>query len=233
MDEVEAIEKWGNSNWWHKFKTEKMLELCEGTNSLDLASGPGLLGSKLVANGYKVTFLDLSERAVKILTKKYKLNKNVRILKKNAEELGFENEFDCCLCGDGLEHMPNDRKVIKSVFSALKDGGVFVVNVPAVKSAFNEHDKGLGHLRRYKKRELELMLTDAGFEIEFSKYWNAFSLISKYISKTLGASETNTFWKITESPLNKILYSMVRLEWALPIPIGSSIMIKARKPLTD
>jgi len=229
MDETALIEKLGERNWWHSFKTKKVLELVEGNDILDLACGPGSIGEKLLAKGKRVTFLDNSKESLKLLRKKHADDDNARVVDGDASRLKFSEEFDCCICADALEHMEDDVKVLNGVNRALRKGGCIIINSPAVKSAFNEHDRALGHLRRYDRQELVSKLGQAGFRVEFIKPWNFISLAAKYFSKFIGKRETDLFWKMTDSPLNGVLKSWLEIEWLLPLSTGSSIIIKARK----
>jgi len=66
---------------------------------------------------------------------------------------------------DVLEHLDDDREVLRFVFSVLEPGGVLVLTVPAHPFLFDEMDELAHHRRRYVRRDLREKLTSAGFEV--------------------------------------------------------------------
>jgi ubiquinone/menaquinone biosynthesis C-methylase UbiE len=72
--------------------------------------------------------------------------------------------FDCVLCSEVLEHVPDDDKAVVELRRVLKPGGVLVVTVPYQKRYWAEDDEYVAHLRRYEPGELEQKLERAGFQ---------------------------------------------------------------------
>jgi ubiquinone/menaquinone biosynthesis C-methylase UbiE len=71
--------------------------------------------------------------------------------------------FDCVLCSEVLEHIPDDAKAVSELRRVLKPGGVLVATVPFQKRFWAEDDEYVGHLRRYDPGELEQKLQSNGF----------------------------------------------------------------------
>jgi SAM-dependent methyltransferase len=71
--------------------------------------------------------------------------------------------FDCVLCSEVLEHIPDDLKALSEVRRVLKPGGTLVVTVPFQKRYWAEDDEFVEHIRRYDPGELERKLSDSGF----------------------------------------------------------------------
>lgn len=77
-----------------------------------------------------------------------------------------EGEFDGLLLLDVLEHVEDDRRFLADLVDAhLAPGGFVVVSVPAWPSLFSQHDRDLGHHRRYRPGALRALLTDCRLEI--------------------------------------------------------------------
>ncbi len=72
--------------------------------------------------------------------------------------------FDCILCSEVLEHIPDDAKAVSELRRVLKPGGVLVATVPFQKRFWAEDDEYVGHLRRYDPGELEQKLQSNGFQ---------------------------------------------------------------------
>jgi SAM-dependent methyltransferase len=71
------------------------------------------------------------------------------------ERICPEREFDLIVLLDVLEHVPDDRGLLRDLVErCLRPGGLVVVSVPAHRSLFTRHDVMLGHHRRYSSREL-------------------------------------------------------------------------------
>jgi SAM-dependent methyltransferase len=80
-----------------------------------------------------------------------------------------ENSFDLVICSEVLEHISEQEKAIKEVVRVLRPGKDLVVSVPRyyperICWALSEdyHNANRGHIRIYKKKELTVLLEEAG-----------------------------------------------------------------------
>jgi SAM-dependent methyltransferase len=78
--------------------------------------------------------------------------------------------FDLCLLCDVIEHVADDRGLLKLVGERLGDVGHVLITVPAFQLLFTDHDRALKHFRRYSLKRLERVVTSAGFELRGSGY---------------------------------------------------------------
>lgn len=86
--------------------------------------------------------------------------------------LPFESEsFDCVICSEVLEHIPEHEAALKELIRVLKPEGNLVVSVPRyfsericwlISPAYS-NDEG-GHIRIYKKKKLQKMMTGHGLQ---------------------------------------------------------------------
>lgn len=73
-----------------------------------------------------------------------------------------DRTFDAAICSEVLEHVPDDRRVIREMARVLKPGGRAVVTVPF---AFRYHPDPVD-FRRYTPAGLQTALEREGFTIE-------------------------------------------------------------------
>lgn len=68
---------------------------------------------------------------------------------------------------DVLEHMADDRKILRGLNRVLKPAGTLILTVPAHMSLWSYFDVASHHHRRYTAAQLENVLRETGFEIEY------------------------------------------------------------------
>lgn len=135
---------------------------------------------------------------------------------------------DFIVMHDVLEHIEDDAAAVRAASAMLVSGGVAVISVPAYAWLFGHHDVQLGHYRRYTRRSL-VDLVRSTFEIEAARYYGAalipvalwFSRIAKHSYPVAGASQ---------GLARSALRAVCQLEARIPMPVGTSVMIRVRKP---
>ena len=104
-----------------------------GMRLLDLGCGPGLYSERLAKVGIQVVGVDISQRSIdyaKAAAEKTKLPLEYRCI--NFFDLEYENEFDAVLQIYGEVNTFSDEnldKLLKIIYRALKDNGVFIFDV--------------------------------------------------------------------------------------------------------
>ncbi len=163
----------------------------------------------------------------------------------DATRLPFPDaSFDRVIASEVLEHIPADADALAELARVLAPGGMLAVTVPswlpekicwAISDEYHAPKVEGGHLRIYRRRDLEAMLTAAGLEPHdahrahalHSPYWwlrcavgidnDANPLVKAYLRLLT--------WDITEAPL------VTRwADRALNPLIGKSIVVYARRP---
>ena len=236
-------------HFWYRARLLLIRDLCERVfgksekqhrRMLDVGCGTGTELSLLASYG-EVTALDVDGRALA-----------------EAGKLGYQTvdgdiatmvppamKYDVVACFDVLELISDDRSAIRNIFSSLTPGGYFFITVPAGQWLFSEHDAALLHQRRYAKRELLNKLADAGFNIEYVRYWNSllFPVVAlvRLIKNMLGGMRKTAPVSETQARggvIDAVLYHILALEstgcasrLCARIPFGLSLAIIARKPL--
>jgi SAM-dependent methyltransferase len=78
---------------------------------------------------------------------------------------------DLVLMMDVLEHVDDDRGLLRHYAAKVPSGAHFLVTVPAFRFLWSGHDVFLEHKRRYRLGEIEAAMRDAGLEIVNGAYY--------------------------------------------------------------
>ncbi|WP_439611849.1 methyltransferase domain-containing protein [Reyranella sp.] len=83
-------------------------------------------------------------------------------------------DCDLVLMMDVLEHVDDDRWLVRHYADKVPAGAHFLVTVPAFAFLWSGHDVFLEHKRRYRLPEIESTMRDAGLEIVRGSYYFGF-----------------------------------------------------------
>jgi SAM-dependent methyltransferase len=81
-------------------------------------------------------------------------------------------EIDTVMCLNVLEHVRDDEAALRNIRDLLIPRGHLCLLVPVYGWLFGPMDEIDRHHRRYSRRDLNLKLRDAGFEIVHQRYFN-------------------------------------------------------------
>ncbi len=136
---------------------------------------------------------------------------------------------------DGVE-----RDAIAEMWRVLKPGGHLILNVAALEILRGHHSELSQETRRYTPAGLRALVEGAGFRIERLTFLFAslfpVMLLVRIAQHWSPPTESAREFDITlpPAPVNALLAGLVRLEAAavqvLDMPVGSSILCRARKP---
>jgi SAM-dependent methyltransferase len=150
--------------------------------------------------------------------------------------------FDVVTSFDVLYAFDDDmeRDALAEMFRVLCPGGHLIVNVAALKALTGDHSVLGGEVRRYHRGELRAHLERAGFEVARITYTN-FTLLPivatvRFTQRLVGHRESDREMSVPAAPVNAALSGALALEAAalkhVDMPLGSSLLALARKPLT-
>ena len=168
--------------WWHIGKIYLVKDLVESLfpdrtvplEIFELGCGTGGVTRALTEYG-NVTGVDISDDAIE-LAKQTGLKNIFKADISDMDPAPYQGRFDLVLALDVLEHLQEDVDAMKKARLMLKAGGYFLVNVPAHKYLWSEHDEALHHKRRYHMLEITKKLKDAGFKIEKKSFFKVLPL---------------------------------------------------------
>ncbi|MFZ2493972.1 MAG: glycosyltransferase [Thermoanaerobaculia bacterium] len=136
--------------------------------------------------------------------------------------------FDTVTLINVLEHKQDDGTALVRAARILVPGGRVVVFAPADPALFGAMDRGVGHLRRYTREDLESKLARAGLEVEYIGYQNRASrLVWRVNSKLVRRNGLPP----AQSRIFDFLVPLLRLFDGHEPASGLSIIAVGRKPL--
>ena len=83
-------------------------------------------------------------------------------------------DCDLVLMMDVLEHVDDDRGLLRHYAAKVPSGAHFLVTVPAFAFLWSGHDVFLEHKRRYRLVEIEAAMRDAGLQVVRGAYYFGF-----------------------------------------------------------
>lgn len=199
---------------------------------LDLGCGSGSLVETLTRRGHWVVGVDVRSEG---LSATRRSSAEALLVQADATHLPFRSDaFDMVILLDVLEHVDEER-VLLQLHSVLKLAGLVVISVPAFPWLWGYRDEGAGHLRRYRRRHLVRVLSNAGFEVIELRYYQFFLLPILFLTRFLGRRRP-IFRDLEDRPLrlvNALFGLITRVEVKLgqffSWPAGSSMVAVCRK----
>ena len=144
-------------------------------------------------------------------------------------------DCDLVLMMDVLEHVDDDRWLVRHYADKVPAGAHFLVTVPAFAFLWSGHDVFLEHKRRYRLPEIESTMRDAGLEIVRGSYYFGFVFPLAAAVRLAGrnTTEPRSSLKKQGALTNAALTAICTAELPL-FPInrlaGLSCFVLARKP---
>ena len=149
--------------------------------------------------------------------------------------------FDCVICSEVLEHIPEHENALKELVRILKPQGDLVVSVPRyftekicwlISTAYYNEEGG--HVRIYKKKKLQKMLANQGVKCWKINYKHALHAPYWWLKCLVGLkNEKNVFIRYYKKFLEWDIMSKPRsvrvMESILNPLIGKSIVFYLKK----
>ena len=218
-----------STHWWFQARKQIIEKIIKNKfkkkiNILDFGSGSGVNIKMLSKFGF-VNIYEPHELTNKYLKEKFN-NKNKYKILKDLDN----SKFDLIVMADVLEHIKNDKKIIKKLSKNLNKEGHILLTVPAYNFLFSKKDEILGHFRRYKKREIkEIFYRYKALKLSYFNFF-LFLPISFFIliNKVLNADFIDQVEKPPKPLINKIMFNIFKIEKEIlkhfNFPFGISII---------
>ena len=133
----------------------------------------------------------------------------------NRPEAVRESEFQVVTMFDVLEHLEDDETELKRLGSALPEGALLFLSVPAFQCLFGEHDRALRHFRRYERRGLMELLQRNGFQVLESGYFFAVLPMVRVLLRLTGRLDGIGSGAVRPIWLNRLLENWLRMDAGL------------------
>lgn len=155
-----------------KFIKKSLDTLPEGAKVLEIGSGDGSNAEYIKELGYDITASDIAEGFINAIN-----NKGLKSIKFNILEDKLKEKYSAVFCWRVLVHFTKEdvSKVLRKVYDALEDNGLFIFNVMnrEVKDVDEEwvdfsNEYHMGSERYYKyftENELNEIINKTGYKI--------------------------------------------------------------------
>lgn len=228
-------------NWWFKVRRNIIFWFLEkyniGKNNkiLDYGCGSGFLVGQLQNQGYDAHGVDISKEAID-----FGISRGVKNLSpENGVNINFaSNYFDVILAMDVIEHIKDDRLVLRELERLLKFGGYLIITVPAYQWMWGVQDEVAHHFRRYTIGSISKLVKNfPELPIVRKTYFNTFlfppAALVRLVSRWFNIKNRESDFDINNNFFNSVFYLIFNteaklLKW-LNFPFGVSILMVLRK----
>jgi SAM-dependent methyltransferase len=166
---------------YNRFLTDSVLRHVPGPTArvLDFGAGSGTYADMLVERGVRPDVLEPDGTLHRMLR-----DKGHRVVELGADGVG---DYDVIYSLNVFEHIKNDQEAADDLGGLLRPGGRIVIYVPALEMLFTSMDTKVEHYRRYRRKQLERVLTNAGLEIVESRYCDPVGFFATLFYKWFGS----------------------------------------------
>lgn len=241
VEHLEALERMRGLEPYYRW----VLDLAERLNGaplgrriLDAGCGIGNFVELLRRRADEVLAVDLSPRNIAVLRERFRDAANVEVLQTDldAERTALRaRAVDAIVCLDVLEHLDDDRGLVRAFFDVLPPGGNLFVKVPAHPWLFGSLDEASDHRRRYTRKHLVGLVADAGFEVRASRHMNVVGVAPYFVKGRIlrrRSTLSNSFRPGQLAWIRRAMGFFRVVDRLTGAPVGQSVVVLARKPPT-
>ncbi|PZG13277.1 class I SAM-dependent methyltransferase [Nonomuraea aridisoli] len=225
--EIRRLVALEDTHWWYRERRailrRELRRLGRPGRALDIGAAGGGNTRVLVEEGWDATATDYSESAVEVARER-----GLRAVRADARALPFEpGSVDLVTAFDVLEHVREDDLVAAEIARVLAPGGHALIAVPCDMALWSAHDDAVGHVRRYARESLTVVVEQAGLRVERVWSWNV--LLRPVVALRRRRSRGSDLQR-TSLVVNAGLSAIVRAERYLPVTSlkGVTLFLKAR-----
>lgn len=223
----ESLRVMSKASWYNLWIFEQ-LKPHLGEKVFEVGSGIGNF-TKLISKNTDETVASDIRKGYLVRLRKTK-GKNTKVIYADVEKPKYSSEvknFSSIVCLNVLEHIKDDQKTLNNFRKILRKKGRLLLLVPAHMAFYGQLDKGLGHYRRYNKKNLSKKIKKAGFKIVSIKYLNALAglgwfLNARVLNKKVISTSNITIFSMLARPF-------LFLEKFIEPPFGLSVFVIAEK----
>ncbi|MFI7618514.1 class I SAM-dependent methyltransferase [Nonomuraea terrae] len=225
--EIRRLVALEDTHWWYRERRavlrRELRRLGRPGRALDIGAAGGGNTRVLVEEGWDATATDYCESAVEMARER-----GLRAVRADARALPFEpGSVDLVTAFDVLEHIREDDLVTAEIARVLAPGGHALIAVPCDMALWSAHDDAVGHVRRYARESLTVVVEQAGLRVERVWSWNV--LLRPVVALRRRRSRGSDLQR-TSLVVNAGLSAIVRAERYLPVTSlkGVTLFLKAR-----
>ena len=197
---------------------------------LNAGCGSGELSNLLAAAGHQVVGVDPDPTYIGLARERAGDRfPDSSFVVSSIEDYAGPGDFDVAVSTDVLEHIDDDRAAFERMAALVRPGGLVLVTVPAGQWLFGYHDEQLGHFRRYSKKTVRKLVSDACV-VKKLRYFGG-TLIpvclaySKWMRKPYPVAKVGG----GTSLVSRVLNGLLAAERRVALPLGTSVLLCAER----
>lgn len=179
-----SLEVMGEARNYNRFLESELVRFIDGApRALDFGAGIGEFAQRLATRRIQVDCVELDQRQ-----------------RAHLQTLGHEAfatldetpaVYHRIYTLNTLEHIEDDAAALRGLRDKLAPGGRLFIYVPAFLVLYTEHDRLIGHFRRYHRGELRRKLEQTGFRVERLEYVDSAGFFAWMLLKWLPGDKTS------------------------------------------
>jgi SAM-dependent methyltransferase len=195
---------------------------------LEVGAGQGTFTGRFARFG-DVTAVESHAGRAALLAERHGGDHGVTTIAGTVGDVPGEASFGSAVMIDVLERIEDDQGVLRAVLERLEPGGRLCIWAPTYEFLAGPFDAELGHVRRYRKRQLEADVRLAGYEVVEGRHvnlpgWLGWLVVCRVLRSRPIAPGLVRFLDTWIVPIIRWSESQVR------VPIAMSVFLVARKP---
>jgi len=143
------------------------------------------------------------------------------------KDLSKSSRFDSILYIDVLEHIEDDSMELQLAMDLLNPGGYLIILCPAHQWLYTPFDKSIGHVRRYNRKMLEMVVPSV-LHCQQLIYLDSVGLLASSANRILLKQSMPTLSQI--KVWDRYFVTLSRhLDWLIKYKVGKSVLGVWRK----
>ena len=196
---------------------------------LEVGAGHGTFTGRFAVFG-AVTAVEPHARRAALLADRFRGDSRVTALAGVVGDVTGEPTFGSAVMINVLERIEDDQGVLTEVLERLVPGGRLCIWAPTYEFLSSPFDVELGHVRRYRKRQLESDVRLAGYEVVEGRHVNLLGWLGWLVfCRVLRREPTSP--RMVRFLDTWIVPAVRWFENRVKVPIAMSVFLVARKPL--
>jgi SAM-dependent methyltransferase len=168
-DYFETLARLEEDSFWFRARNRLVVwalgkYLPNAQNFLEIGCGTGYVITG-VRNAFPEMLVSGSDIFLAGLPYARKRLPHVPLFQMDARVIPFFEEYDVVGAFDVLEHIEEDRDVLKEMYNAVRSGGGVLLSVPQHAWLWSQIDDASFHKRRYDRKDFVQKIESAGFHV--------------------------------------------------------------------